>query len=104
MASYERYQGEKLIRRQFDAYSYFTLCNLIDSQNLGRGRGGVAAALSRIQARCTVVAIDTDSIFPPEESRAWAALIPGGVYHEISSRFGHDGFLLETAVIGALLM
>lgn len=104
VASYERYQGEKLVRRGFDAYSYYTLCNLIDSQNLGRGRGGVAAALSAIRARSTVVAIDSDSLFPPSESREWAVLIPGAEYHEISSKFGHDGFLLETAKIGALLI
>lgn len=104
VASYERYQGEKLVRRDFDAYSYYTLCNAIDSQNVGRGRGGVAAALKRIKARTTVVAIDTDNIFPPLESREWAACIPGATYLEITSKFGHDGFLLETAKLGAIIM
>ncbi len=104
VASYERYQGEKLVRRDFDAYSYYTLCNAIDSQNVGRGRGGMAAALKRIKARTTVVAIDTDSIFPPLESREWAACIPGATYLEITSKFGHDGFLLETAKLGAIIM
>ena len=103
-ASYERYQGEKLVRRNFDAYSYYTLCNAMDSHNVGRGRGGVEAALSRIKARTTVVSIDTDSIFPPQESAVWARWIPGADYMEISSRFGHDGFLLETARLTAILM
>ena len=103
-ASYERYQGEKLVRRHFDAYSYYTLCNAMDSHNVGRGRGGVEAALSRIKARTTVVSIDTDSIFPPQESAVWARWIPGADYLEISSRFGHDGFLLETARISDILM
>ena len=103
-ASYERYQGEKLVRRNFDAYSYYTICNALDSQNVGRGRGGEAAALSRINARTTVVAIDSDNLFPAVESRAWAPLIPGAEYIEISSRFGHDGFLLETARLTAILM
>ena len=103
-ASYERYQGEKLVRRNFDAYSYYTICNALDSQNVGRGRGGVAAALSRIKACTTVVAIDSDNLFPVVESRAWAPLIPGAEYMEISSRFGHDGFLLETARLTAILM
>ena len=67
-ASYERYQGEKLVRRGFDAYSYYTLCNALDSHNVGRGRGGVDAALARIKARTTVVSIDTDALFPPQES------------------------------------
>ena len=103
-ASYERYQGEKLVRRNFDAYSYYTICNALDSQNVGRGRGGLAAALSRIKARTTVVGIDSDNLFPAAESKAWAPLIPGAEYIEISSRFGHDGFLLETARLTAILM
>ena len=104
VASYERYQGEKLVRRNFDAYSYYTLCWLIDSHNVGRGRGGVKKALGRIKAQCTVVAIDTDALFPPQEGREWAAWIPGAKYYEISSQFGHDGFLLETAKLTAILM
>ena len=103
-ASYERYQGEKLVRRQFDAYSYYTLCNALDSHNVGRGRGGVEAALSRIKARTTVISIDTDSLFPPQESSVWARWIPGCEYIEIPSRFGHDGFLLETARLTEILL
>ena len=103
-ASYERYQGEKLVRRQFDAYSYHTLCDALDSHNVGRGRGGVEAALSRVKARTTVVSIDTDALFPPQEGSVWARWIPGAEYIEIPSRFGHDGFLLETARLTAILM
>ena len=103
-ASYERYQGEKLVRRGFDAYSYHTLCDALDSHNVGRGRGGVDAALARIKARTTVVSIDTDALFPPQESSVWARWIPAADYIEISSRFGHDGFLLETARLTAILM
>lgn len=104
VASYERHQGEKLVRRDFDAYSYYTLCNAMDSHNVGRGRGGVKNALQRIRAAVTVVAIDTDNIFPPAEGKQWASLIPGARYMEITSRFGHDGFLLETAKLGAIIM
>ena len=104
VASYERYQGEKLLRRGFDAYCYYTQCNAMDSHNVGRGRGGVQQALSRIQARCTVVAVDTDQIFPPAESREWSRWIPGAEYIEISSDFGHDGFLLEIAKLSAIIM
>lgn len=104
VASYERYQGEKLVRRGFDAYSYFCLCNALDSHNVGRGRGGVQKALKRIKAQSTVVAVDTDQIFPPQESRQWASAIPGARYVEISSDFGHDGFLLEIAKLSAIIM
>ena len=104
VASYERYQGEKLVRRSFDAYSYYALCNGMDSHNAGRGRGGVPQALQRIKADVSVVAIDTDALFPPEESRQWTAWIPGAELIEISSNFGHDGFLLETAKLSAIIL
>lgn len=104
VASYERYQGEKLVRRGFDAYSYYCLCNALDSHNAGRGRGGVQKALQAIKARTTVVAVDSDLIFPPAESREWTTWIPGAQYVEISSNFGHDGFLLETAKLSALIL
>jgi homoserine O-acetyltransferase len=102
-ASYERYQGEKIIRRGFDAYSYWYLCQALHSHNLGRGRGGVAKALGSIQAASTVVTIHTDNIFPPQEMDSWAPLIPGVDYHHIPSLFGHDGFLLETAALTAII-
>ena len=94
-ASYERYQGEKLLRRGFDAYSYYYLCNALDSHNLGRGRCGVDAALSLIKAETLVIGVDTDMIFPPEEVRSWYRSIPNVTLGHISSDFGHDGFLLE---------
>jgi homoserine O-acetyltransferase len=102
-ASYERYQGEKLIRRGFDAYSYYYLCNAVDSHNVGRGRGGVAAALGRIRAKTVVASIDSDCIFPPAEIEQWARNIPGAVYKRLYSSFGHDGFLLETQQLIAIL-
>lgn len=102
-ASYERYQGEKLVRRGFDAYSYYYLCNAVDSHNVGRSRGGVAAALGCIQAKTVVASIDTDCIFPPAEIEAWASCIPGAVYKRLTSSFGHDGFLLETEQLKQLL-
>lgn len=101
-ASYERYQGEKLAKR-FDAYSYWYLCWSLDSHNLGRHRGGVEAALASIRAKTTVVAIDSDGIFPPKELRTISDSVPGAVFHQISSDFGHDGFLLETESLTKIL-
>ena len=102
-ASYQRYQGEKLIRRGFDAYSYYYLCNALDSHNVGRGRGGVEKALGRISARSIVAAIDTDNIFPVKEIDAWAGWIPGAEVKVIKSSFGHDGFLLETSQVSSII-
>ncbi len=92
--SYQRYQGKKLSDR-FDAYTYWYLTYALDSQNIGRGRGGEAAALERIKARCMVISIDQDTLFPPAFGRETAATLRHCTYHEISSIYGHDGFLLE---------
>ena len=101
-ASYERYQGEKLARR-YDAYSYWYLCNVLDTHNIGRGRGGIEAALKSVKAKTTVVSIDSDCLFPSRCMEVWAGLIPGADYHVITSDFGHDGFLLETEQLVRLL-
>ena len=98
-ASYERHQGDKLVARGFDAYSYLRLCDELDSHNLGRGRGGVDSALSSIKAKSLVISITSDGLFPPEEGQQWAKCIPGAQFKTISSEFGHDGFLLETEQI-----
>ena len=104
--SYQRYQGKKLSDR-FDAYSYYYLGLSVDSHNVGRGRGGVEKALSGIKAHTTVVGIDSDALFPVCEQKRIAAAIPGAGYYEITSKFGHDGFLLEyeqlTEIIEPLL-
>ena len=102
-ASYERYQGEKLVKRGFDAYSYYYLLWCVDSQNVGRHRGGVKAALAQIQAKSIVISITSDGLFPPCESSEWAKYIPDAKYYEIESRFGHDGFLLETEQITQII-
>ena len=100
--SYQQYQGKKLSDR-FDAYCYWTLSYSVDSANVGRGRGGVEQALQQIKAETTVVAIDSDCIFPPQVMRPIADAIPGARYHVIHSLFGHDGFLLETEQLTAIL-
>lgn len=93
-ASYQRYQGEKLAQR-FNAYSYYFLSKGMDSQHVGRNRGGVRKALSSIQAKALCVGISSDILFPPSEQRILARWIPDATYEEIHSVYGHDGFLLE---------
>ena len=104
--SYQRYQGKKLADR-FDAYSYYYLAKSVDSNNIGRGRGGCETALQTIKARTVVIGIDSDRLFPICEQKFLAEHIPGAEYREITSKFGHDGFLLENdqlkAVIGPLM-
>ena len=101
-ASYQRHQGDKLVAR-FDAYSYYYLTMAIDSQNIGRGRGGVDNALRSIKAKCMVISIDSDCLFPPEFGREVCSVLKDGTHYEISSIYGHDGFLLENEQLSAII-
>ena len=101
--TYQQYQGEKLCRR-YNAYSYHAILDAFDTHDVGRGRGGVEAALRRIRARTLVVGITTDIIFTPAEMRRLHGQIPGSLYREIDSPFAHDGFLVEYEQLNALLL
>ncbi|MBN9238304.1 MAG: homoserine O-acetyltransferase [Micrococcales bacterium 70-64] len=101
--SYLDYHGNKFTRR-FDANSYLTLVSAMSSHDVGRGRGGTAAALAGATPRALVLAIDSDRLYPVSEQEHIAAHLPnnidGSVPHIISSPFGHDGFLIEDALVG----
>ncbi len=100
--TYQQYQGEKLVRR-YNAYSYVAILDAFDTHDIGRRRGGTDAALASIQCPTAVVGISTDIIFTPDEMRSLASKIPGAEYHEITSRFGHDGFLVEHRQLNDIL-
>ncbi|MEM1249294.1 MAG: homoserine O-acetyltransferase [Acidobacteriota bacterium] len=101
--SYLRYQGEKLNQR-FDANSYLTLTEAMDSHDVGRDRGGVEAALATIDQPTLVVGIDSDGLYPLTEQRELAELVPRAELEIVSSMHGHDGFLIEDAEIGRRLL
>jgi len=95
-ASYQRYQGEKLVKR-FNAYSYVRLSEAMDSHNVARSRAEKTEhALNQIKIKTLVVGITSDLLFPLAEQQFLAKNIPGAEYSEIDSFYGHDGFLIET--------
>ncbi len=98
VASYLDHHGDKLVGR-FDAGSYVVLTQAMDSHDVGRGRGGVAAALSRVTARTAVVGIDSDRLYPVELSTELGAGIRGATTQVIHSDHGHDGFLVEVDAV-----
>lgn len=100
--SYQRYQGEKL-RRRFNAMSYYRLSEAVDSHNIARGRGSIAQALGRIEARTLIVAISSDILFPPEAHIPMREHIASNEYHLIESSFGHDGFLVEHEKLNTII-
>jgi homoserine O-acetyltransferase len=98
--SYLQHHGRKLGRR-FDPNSYLVLTEAMNSHDVGRDRGGVAAALRTVTAETTVVAVDSDRLYPVRLSDEFTAGVPGATQHTISSAYGHDGFLIEIEQVGA---
>jgi homoserine O-acetyltransferase len=100
--SYQRYQGEKLVKR-FNAYSYHILSKAMDNHNIMRGRGHAADVLKEIKARTLVLGIQSDYLFPVQEQELLASLIPDSKFVVIDSDYGHDGFLIEFEQISTIL-
>ncbi|WP_206790201.1 homoserine O-acetyltransferase [Amycolatopsis sp. MtRt-6] len=101
--SYLDHHAAKLVRR-FDANSYLVLTESMNTHDVGRGRGGVAAALGRVTARAVIGGVDSDRLYPLYQSAEIAAGIPGAPEPSVvSSPYGHDSFLIETGQIAALV-
>lgn len=104
--SYLDFHGNKFTRR-FDANSYITLVEAMNSHDIGRDRGGVEKALQSIQVRALVAGIDSDRLFPISGQKLIAEHIGselvGGKLQVIESEFGHDGFLIEFETVGPML-
>ncbi len=101
--SYLDHHADKLARR-FDANTYIALTRAMTMFDLGRGRGGVAAALATISAPLTVVGIDSDRLFPLRLQQEIVDLTPGADrLHLLRSPYGHDGFLVEDDQVGGFV-
>jgi homoserine O-acetyltransferase len=101
VASYLDHHADKLAGR-FDAGSYVVLTEAMNSWDVGRGRGGVEAALSRVTARSVVAGLESDRLYPIAQQQQVADGL-GVPLQVIASPYGHDGFLIETAAVGGLL-
>jgi len=101
--SYLEYQGDKLAAR-FDPNSYIVLSEAMNHHDVGRGRGGIVAALKGVSNPVTVASVTSDRLYPRELQEELARLIPrAGRVEMISSPAGHDGFLIETEQLGAII-
>jgi len=101
-SSYQNYQGDKIVKR-FSPYSYWTLSKAMDSQNIGRDRGGVRKALSNLPVKLLTIGISTDVLFPPNEQEEIAEFAKNGIFRRIDSIYGHDGFLIEGEQLNKIL-
>ena len=104
--SYLDFHGNKFTRR-FDAGSYVTLVQAMNSHDVGRGRGGVRAALATLDLPTLVIGIPSDRLFTIDGQDEIARHTPGNLDGDqatrIDSPFGHDAFLIEFERVGAQL-
>ncbi|MFE9433657.1 homoserine O-acetyltransferase [Streptomyces sp. NPDC006640] len=101
--SYLDHHAAKLVRR-FDAGSYVTLSEAMNSHDVGRGRGGTRAALSLVTARTLVAGVDSDRLYPPsQQAEVAAGISTADRPRVIESPYGHDGFLIEVEQVSALV-
>ncbi|MGO2141413.1 MAG: homoserine O-acetyltransferase MetX [Leucobacter sp.] len=104
--SYLDFHGNKFTRR-FDANSYVTLVQAMNSHDVGRGRGGVRAALQTLDLPLLVLGIPSDRLFTIEGQDEIARHSPGSLdgttATRIDSPYGHDSFLIEFEMVGAQL-
>ncbi|CAM3800647.1 homoserine O-acetyltransferase MetX [Smaragdicoccus niigatensis] len=102
--SYLEHQADKLVHR-FDPGSYYVLTEAMNRHDVGRNRGGVAAALEATDVPCVVAGIDSDRLYPLRTQQELADHLPGCRQLEVvASRFGHDGFLTEFDAVGKLIV
>ncbi len=104
--SYLDFHSNKFTRR-FDANSYITLVEAMNSHDVARGRESLSAALGSIKAKSIVVGISSDRLFPIEDQKLIADHIGGevigGGLQVIESAFGHDGFLIEDIKLAPMI-
>jgi len=101
-ASYQEYQGEKLVKR-FSAFAYYLITEAMDTHNLGRNRKGVEDSLQQISAKTLSIGITSDILFPPEDLKFIHQHVKNSHYVEIDSPYGHDGFLIESEQIANVI-
>lgn len=98
-SSYIHYQGEKLVKR-FNAYSYWLLTKAMDSHNIARGRQATPAQILRhFTQKTLILGVSSDILCPVQEQKFLATNIPGAVFREMDSAYGHDGFIVEAEKI-----
>jgi homoserine O-acetyltransferase len=91
-----QHHAEEFVRR-FDANCYLALIGAMDRHDVGHGRGGISAALAKLEQRALIVSISSDALYTPAEQRALYDALPNARLFDVSSVHGHDGFLIDAA-------
>jgi homoserine O-acetyltransferase/O-succinyltransferase len=103
VGSYLDHHAAKLARR-FDAGSYVVLSEAMNHHDVGRGRGGLRAALRRVSAPALVAGVDSDRLYPLALQRQLADAIPAADrVRVVESPYGHDAFLIEVKQLSSMV-
>ncbi len=101
VGAYLAYQGDRFVER-FEAESYVTLSLAMDLFDLGASVEEIARSLEAARSRFLLVSFSSDWLFPPEQSRDLVRALARNrapvSYCNVTSRAGHDAFLLEDAL------
>ena len=101
---YLDYHGDKLVRR-FDANSYLVIGKAMDLQDIGRGRGGLEAAMERIRVPVRTIGIRSRHALPDVPAEADPRRAPlhrevGASTSRSTAPHGHDAFLIDLDQVG----
>lgn len=104
--SYLKYQGEKFVSR-FDANTYLYLTKALSYFDLEKKYGSLETAFANSKALFLVLAITSDWLYPPSQSKEIVkSLMKIGksvTYSVLDSPYGHDAFLLKNERLEQLL-
>jgi homoserine O-acetyltransferase/O-succinyltransferase len=99
---YLLHQGHKFTER-FDANCYIRLSECMNSHDIGKNRNGVISALQSIQQPTLVISLEHDQLYTYAEQALLAEHIPNATHQLINTRYGHDGFLIESQAMATIL-
>ncbi|WP_406661930.1 homoserine O-acetyltransferase [Methanolobus sp. ZRKC3] len=103
--SYLHYQGKSFTKR-FDANSYLYITKALDYFDLSKN-GSLKEGLSDVEASLLVIAVSSDWLYPPYQSRELVDALNVNnkevAYREIESNYGHDAFLLESGQLNYIV-
>ena len=100
--SYLRHHGQKLVDR-FDANCYVHLTKQMNSHDVARGRGRYEDVLGQLSQLALVVGLSSDMLYPLEEQKELASMMPNADLKIIDAPFGHDSFLVVADQLGRVI-
>jgi homoserine O-acetyltransferase/O-succinyltransferase len=103
IAEYLQYQGKKLVER-FDANTYITLSQALDSHDVSRPNQPYESVLQSIRQPTLIVSIRSDILYPPVEQQELLRLISDSELTWLESPHGHDAFLMDMVDLNRLVL